>query len=143
MAIQSGHGSTLAFGTTVTFSPCYTTLGGFETSRETLDASCLATQGSREKIEGDLFDVGEMTNTYLFDAATLATGGANSIDDLLFEAGEAAASESITITLPDGASISGDGHVTSFALEELTTDTLIAASITTIFNSWPTFAATP
>lgn len=144
MAIQSGHGATLAFGTTTTFSPGYTSLGGFEATRETLDTSGLATTGVRTKIGGDLYDLGEQTHSYLVDPATLATTEANSIDDILFVGGTGSAAplgaETITLTLSGGASFAGSGYVTGFAIEEIATDQLIAASITTQYADWPTIA---
>ena len=139
MAVKSGHGSTLAFGTSTAFSPGYVSIGGFEASRETLDTSTLATTGARTKIEGDLFDVGAQTHPYLFDPAALGAAEANGIDTLLFDTGDAAASETITITLNGGATVAGSGHVSGFALDDLATDAIIAASITTQFNDWPVF----
>ena len=140
MAIQSGHGSTLAFGTTTTFLPGYTSIGGFEASRESLDTSTLTTVGSRTKIGGDLYDVGGQTHTYLLDPALVATGEAGCIDDLLFDSSAVSVSESITITFASGGSFAANGHVTSFSLEDLGTDQLIAATIGTQWNVWPTVA---
>jgi len=140
MAIQSGHGATLAFGTTTTFSPGYTTIGGFEASRESLDTSTLATTGARTKIGGDLYDVGGQTHSYLIDPTLLLATEAGAIDDLLFDAGAVSVSETITITLAIGGSFAGSGHVTGFALEDLSTDQLIAATISTQWNDWPTVA---
>ena len=138
MAIQSGHGATLAFGTTTTFSPGYTTIGGFEISRDSLDTSTLATAGARLKIGGDLYDVGPQTHSYLIDPTLFLATEAGAIDDLLFDGGAVSVAESITITLAIGGSFAGTGHVTGFALEDLGTDQLIAATISTQWNDWPT-----
>ena len=141
MAIQSGHGAALTFATTAAFAPGYTTIGGFEASRDSLDTSTLATTGARTKIGGDLYDVGPQTHTYLLDPTLLATAEAGSIDDLLFDSGAVAASDSsIVITLAGGGTFTKDGHVTGFSLEDLSTDQLIAATITTQWNDWPTVA---
>lgn len=140
MAVQSGHSSTLTFGTTSTFSPSYTSVGGYELTRESLDTSGLGTVGSRTKIGGDLFDVGSSTHTYLVDPSTLATGEANAIDDLLFNSSAARGSQDMTITLDnaEGSTFGGTGHVTGWSLEDLTTDSLISATLTTQWDSSPT-----
>ena len=140
MAIMSGHGSALTFGTTSTFSPSFTSLGGLEVSRESLDTSGLATAGARTQIGGDLYTVSPMTHTYLLDPSTLASGGANSIDDLLFDSSAVSASEEVTITLAnsEASTIAGDAHITGFAMEDLATDQLIAATITLQFDAYPT-----
>lgn len=138
----SGHGATLGFGTTTTFAPAYTSLGGWGLSRESLDTSGLATTGARSKVGGDLYDVEPFTATYFFDPTTLATGEANSIDDILFDSGSVSASETVTITYPDAgaATAAGSAHVTGWNIEDLVTDTLMVSSITTQFDDWPTFA---
>lgn len=143
MAIKSGHGSTLAFTTTSTFSPGYTSFGGFEASRPALDTSVLSTTGARTKIGGDLYDVSEMTNTFYLDPTLLFAAEADSIDDILFDSNAVSAAETITLTLNGGATFvspNAGGFVTGFALEELTTDQLIAASITVDFGDFPTIA---
>ena len=140
MAVLSGHGATLTFGTTTTFAPAYTSHSGFEATRPSLDTSSLVTTGTRTKIGGDLYDLGEQTHSYLLDPTTLVTTEANSIDDILFTGGVVAPSETITLTFPGTATIAGSGHVTGFALEEITTDQIIAASITTQWDDWPTIA---
>lgn len=142
MAIISGHGATLGFGTTTTFSPAYTSIGGFEASRESLDTSHLGTGGARTKIGGDLFDVGPFSSSFFFDPQLTATTEGNSVDDLLFDSGEVSASETVTITYPGagtGKTCAGSAHVTGFAIEELATDTLLMANITIQFDDWPTF----
>lgn len=138
--MQSGHGSTLAFGTTTTFSPNYTQLGGIGFTRESLDTTGLATTGARTMIGGDIYAVSPQTHTYLMDPETLATTEANSIDDLLFDSGAVSADEVITITLANaGAStFAGTGHVTSLEMEDIATDQLLAVSLTTQFNDAPT-----
>ncbi|MCA9232501.1 MAG: hypothetical protein KDA57_17765 [Planctomycetales bacterium] len=138
----SGHGSTLGFGTTTTFSPGYTSIGGWGLSRESLDTSTLATTGARTKIGGDLYDIEPFTSSYFLDPDTLATTEANAIDDLLFDSGAVSASETVTITFPNSgaATAAGAAHVTGWNIEDLVTDKLIVCSITTQFNDWPTIA---
>lgn len=45
--------------------------------------------------------------------------------------------ETITITLDGGASFSGAGHVTALELEDLTTDALVAATVSVQFTDTP------
>ena len=142
MGLLSGHGSTLGFGTTSTFSPAYTSIGGFGASRETLRTSVLSTQGAHTTIGGDLFEIEPFTANYYLDPDTLATTEANAIDDLLFDSGAVSAAETATVTLPNsGAStIAQTADVTGFRIEDLVTDTIVAASITVQFQDWPTIA---
>ena len=215
--LQTGHGTTLAFGTTTGFSPGYTAIGGPGWNRNTLDTSVLATTGGRPSIGGDVWTVKPIVSTYLLDPSTLATSQANSIDDLLFNknetsTGTARASagnneiklataetytdnelisasitltggtgvgqtrtvvsnvastdtatlsrdwgtnpdatttysvvkdpmtvdETVTITTSNGASFAGSAHVAALEVEELSTDQLIAASLSTQFADAPT-----
>ena len=140
MAIMTGHGATLAFGTTTTFSPGYTSFSGLGWERDSLQTTTLASVGSHDMIGADLWSIAPVTASYLFDPETLATTGANSIDDLLFDSSAVSVSESITITFASGGSFAANGHVTSFSLEDLGTDQLIAATIGTQWNVWPTVA---
>lgn len=144
MAIISGHGATLAFGASTGFTPKYTSIGGFEASRESLDTSYLGTTGCRTKVGGDLFDIGPFTSTFFFEPAETATTEDCSFDDLLFDSGNAAAAETVTIIYNDPTantqSVSGSAHVTGVAIEDLATDTLLMASVTIQWNDWPVFA---
>ena len=141
MAVISGHGATLGFGTYTTFSPKYTTIGGFEATRESLVTSDLSTTGAHTKIGGDLFDVGPFSSTFLFEPELSDDTGSNNLDGLLFATGEIKADQVVTITYPDtgAATVAGTAHVTGVGLEDLSTDTLCAANITVQFNDWPTF----
>lgn len=144
MAIISGHGTTLAFGTTTAFAPGYTTIGGFAATRESLDTSTLATTGARTKIGGDLYEVGAFTSQFFFEPALTGAAEAQCVDTLLFDTGNVAASETVTITFNDPTAqvqkVSGSAHVTGFALEDMTTNSLLVASVTVQWDDWPTFA---
>ena len=138
MALMSGHGTTLGFSVSTLFSPGYTSIGGYSMTRESLDTSTLATTGARTMIGGDLFTPGDFTSTYLLDPALQGAAEAQGIDILLFDAGAVAASETVTVTLPvAGSTVAGLAHVTGFELEDLTTDTIIAASITVQWDAAP------
>ena len=141
MAIVSGHGATLAFGTTSTFTPKYTSIGGFEASRESLDTSHLLTTGARTKTGGDLFDVGSFSAPFFFEPDETATGEDCAFDQIMFTSGEVKGSEAITITYPHPSlspTVGGQAHVTAVAIEDLATDTLLVASITLQWDDWPT-----
>ena len=142
MGYLSGHGAALAFTTTATFLPGYTSIGGFEATRESLTTSVLSTTGSHTKIGGDLFDVGPQTHPFLIDPDLFAATGANGIDNLLFDTDGVRADQAITVTMPNAgaATLAETGHVMAFSLEDLTTDAIIAGSITTQWNQWPTIA---
>lgn len=144
MAIISGHGATMTFTTSSGFTPKYTSIGGWEASRPSLDTSYLATTGCRTKVGGDLFEIGSFTSTFFFEPAETAAGEDCSLDDILFDSGSAAAAETVTITYNDPTantqSVNGSAHVVGAAIEDLATDTLLVASITIQWNDWPTFA---
>ena len=144
MAIISGHGTTLAFATVTTFTPLYTTIGGFQATRESLDTSSLSTTGARTKIGGDLFDVGSFTSSFFFEPALTGAGESNEIDALLYNGGNARGSLTATVAFNDPTAsvqkVSGSAHVTGFALEDMTTNALVVASITVQWDDWPAFA---
>lgn len=144
MAIDTGHGAALTFGTTSTFAPAFTAIGGPGWTRDSVDTSVLATTGARTMIGGDLWAIAPVASTYLMDPSTLTTTEANSIQDLLFDSGAMTPDESdsngITITFPNSATFLGTGHITGLELEDLTTDTLVAASLTFQWNDSPTIS---
>ena len=133
MAVRSGHGATLIFTTTSTFAPCYTSIGGFSMTRDTLDKSCLATTGQREYLGGDLVSIGESTHSFLLDPVLTDTGEACSLDDLLFVSagGAANAAETLTLTYVSGSTIAGSALVTGFEIDDITSDQVLTGSITT------------
>jgi len=144
MAFESGHGATLVLAASAAFTPDYTSYGGFDLSRPSLDTSHLATKGTRTKIGGDLYELGPMTSTYLVDPSEMLTSEDGGLIDVLFDAGAVPASGVITLDLVGSgdANFAGSGHVTGFAMEEITTDQLLVASITTQWDDWPTIAET-
>lgn len=143
MAIISGHGATLGFGTTTGFTPKFTSIGGFDATRESLDTSYLLTTGARTKIGGDLFDVGSFSAPFFFEPDQTETTEDCCFDDLIYASGAAKGSETVTITYPTALAtdptVSGSAHVTGVAIEDLATDTLLVGSITLQWNDWPAF----
>lgn len=140
--LQTGHGTTLAFGTTAAFSPSYTSIGGPGWTRDSIDTSSLSTAGARTMIGGDLWAISPIQSTYLLDPALLddtpAAEESNAIQFLLFNSGAMTVDETITITTSNGAIFAGSGHVTALEVEDLTTDSLVVASLSTQFADTPT-----
>ena len=141
MAIATGQGATLAFGTTASYLPSYTSIGGPGWTRDSLDTTGLSTTGSRTMIGADLWTIAPISCSFLFDPSLLATTAAGSIDDLLFDSGDMTADESsITLTLgnTEASTFATSGHVTELQIEELSIDSLMAASLTFQWASAPT-----
>lgn len=140
--IISGHGATLGFGTSTGWTPLYTSIGGFGFSRPSLDTTGLATTGARTKKGGDVFDISPFSSSFFFQPDQLETGLDNSIDDLLYDSGEAAGSETVTVTYPDTASstAAGSAHVNELSIEDLVTDQLVMASVGVQWDDSPTFS---
>lgn len=138
MGLNSGHGATLGFGTTTTWSPDYTSIGSWGYSRPSLDTSHLGTTGARTYIGGDLYAISPFTATFLWDADPAN----DPVDTLLFDSGDVTASETATISYPDAgaSSAAGSAHVTGWEQGELVTDTLMTGTITVQFNDAPTLA---
>ena len=141
MAIQTGHGAAVVFATTSTFAPAFTSIGGPGWNRGSIDTSGLATTGARTMIGEDLWTIKPISSTYLMDPSTLATGEANSIDDLLFDSNAMTAAESaITITLSntEASTFANGGHITDLDVEDLTTNALIAVGLEFQWDDTPT-----
>lgn len=137
--LVTGRGAALAFGTTgAAFLPKFVSIGGFDLTRPSIDTSYLGTTGVRTKIGGDLYELSSVTSPFFIEPDEMVTGF-SVIDTLLFDAGNAAASETITLTLPDtgAATFAGSGHVTGFALQEIAIDQLIMGEITFQWDDWP------
>lgn len=139
--IKSGHGSTLAFGTTTTFTPAYTSIGGLNLTRPSLDATVLASDGVRPMLGGDLFSLGPVSAPFLYDQSEMATGADCSLEDLLFDSGAVSADETATLTLAnsEASTYAALAHVTGFEQAELVTDQLWSATLSIQFNVMPTF----
>ena len=90
-------------------------------------------------IGGDLWTIAPISSTFLIDSAEFATTENNSIDDLLFDSSAMTADETITLTLgtSEASTFIGTGHVTALELEDRTTDSLLAMSLTYQWNDTP------
>lgn len=146
MALQSyihGHGATLGFGTTTTWTPDYTSIGGWGVSRESVETSHLGTTGARTYIGGGLFSIEPFTAEYLFDMDEMTAADNCFPDDLLFDSGAVSVSETVTITYPDFATsssgtVAGSAHVTGWTHGDLVTDQVLAGSISVQWDDMPT-----
>ena len=104
---HSGHGATIAFGTTSGFTPAITRVSAISRSRGAIDVTNHATTNQKEWIPEDLWDVDELVVDYQYDqsAATYAP--------------IAGASETITLTWglktgeTAGATFAGTGFLTN------------------------------
>lgn len=140
--LVTGAGTTLGFGTTATWSPKYTQIGGFGAQRPSIDTSYLGTTGARTKIGGDLYEISPITAPFFIEPDEMATLNFCSLDDILFDAGKVSASETVTLTLADAgaATMAGAAHVTGINIQDIVIDQLVMAELSVQFNDWPTIA---
>lgn len=124
MSVGTGHGATIAFGTSTTFVAEFTSIGGIDVSRVALDTTHLGTTSARSFQPGDLPDYGSCVLSFNFAHKQVVPPIT------------ATAAEQITITLPEATStgnpptLVGSGFITDFSFPELITDTLMAATAT-------------
>lgn len=137
MAIGTGHGATIAFGTS-SFTASFLSIGSFEQTREALDNSHLGTTNYRSKTPGDLVEPGEFTLELFFNPEDHGTS-----DDL---PPITAAAETVTITLPisnsgntTNAAFAGSAFVTSWGSPEMVTDSLMQSTVTVQWATGPTY----
>lgn len=119
---DTGHGTTLGFGTT-SWTGKIQQIGGFDKQKQKVETTYLATTGDRTYIPGDLNEWSEVTATVLFECVTglPALGTAD---------------ETITLTYPvppggsTGGILAGSGFITKVGYPEAVTGTLMKATIT-------------
>lgn len=143
MSLATGRGSTLTFGTTSTFTPDITQIGGFGWNRPSLDTSHLGTVGVRTMRGGDLYTLDPVTASIFIEPDEFATTDDTSIADILFDSGAAAASESaITLTFADSgaATMAAAGHITGFTIDDIVIDQLVTGSVTFQWDLSPTIS---
>lgn len=124
MAQITGRGALIGFGTTTTWSPKYTSIGGASPSREDLKTSHLATAATSGVYwdtfkPGDMVDGGEITCEAFWEPENgFAPIGV--------------APETITITYPDtgAATVAFSGYVKAFTIGDAVLDSLLTVSIT-------------
>jgi hypothetical protein len=119
---DTGHGTTLGFGTT-SWTGKIRSIGGYAKKIAKIETSYLATSGDKTYIPGDLAEWDEVTAKVLFETKTgLPALGA--VD------------ETITITYPiptggtTGGIVAGTGFITAVKYPEAMTGTLMEGEIT-------------
>ena len=136
---STGHGATLAFGTTTAWVAEYTTIGGSEQTRDSITTSHLGTTDYHTKIAGDLVNPGGFDAEFWYNPLLTEP-------DVLNLPPVTLAAETITVTLPkagiaagSAATIAGTGFVTSFSTPELTSDGLMTGSLHVDWADGPSF----
>lgn len=136
MAVDTGHGATITFGTT-SWTGSVVSIGGFESSRPAIDTSHLGTTNYRSKIPGDLADAGPFSCTVLWDPAS-ATPAPSVVG----------AAETITVSWPISvtgntvkAKYTASGFVTSVGTPELVTDQVQTGTFEITWATGPTWSA--
>ena len=142
MAFETGQGATVVFATTTTFTPAFTNFTGPGWTRDSLETTTLATAGARTMKGSDLWTIAPITCTFLMDGAEMATTENNNIDDILFDTAVMTADESnITLTVGNASStFQNGGHITEVQMEDISLDSLQAATITFQWDDTPTMA---
>lgn len=141
MALQTGQGAGLVFATTSTWTPKYTNISGPGWSRDSLDTSGLATAGARTMVGSDLWTIAPITATFFIDGSQIATFEDNAFDDLLFDSSAMTADEAtITLTMgnTEASTFAAAGHITELQMEDISLDSLAAATLTFQFADTPT-----
>lgn len=148
MAVQTGNGATVTFGTTAVWSSTglgsgaagvknYTSIGGLSPSRDDLETTDLQVVPSGDDasayktfVPGDTVDAGEITIQAFWEP----DGGLPPILE---------AAETITVTYDDAgdATIAFSGYVKSFSISEAVNDQLLMVDITLKVAGAPTFTA--
>ena len=135
MAVSTGHGTTISFGTQ-SYTGAIRSIEGGTQERPAIDTSHLGTTGTRTKMEGDLIDAGT------FDFEVLCDPTANPPWPSM------TAPETITITYKksvagaaSAATEVGSGFVTSVGRPSHITDELMAFPVTITWASAPAWTA--
>jgi hypothetical protein len=127
MALQTGNGVTITFGTSG-FTASYTRLGGTEMSRESLETTHIGTTDYKTFTPDDLVDGGEFTVEFLWDPAMTTfppiTGAA----------------ETITITYAATETLSGSGFLVSSTGPPVENGELLRGEFTVKWAGQPTYA---
>ena len=118
---DTGHGATIAFATSG-FTAQYTSIGGSESSRESLETTHLGTTTGKTFVPGDLPDNGELECEFFYDPDEQPPFNS--------------AAETITLTypLPSGGSTAATeaftGFITNWSRPEKVTDQLMKSTFT-------------
>ena len=135
MAIDTGHGATITFGTQGGTWRC-TRIAGHTEDRPDIDATYLATTSYKEYVPGDLLEPGEFVIDFQFQG----TQGCPA---------RSAVAETVTITHPlayggaTAATVAGTAYVKSVKFPDMSTNELQMAQATVKWDGYtgPTYTA--
>lgn len=119
MAIDTGNGATIAFGTSG-FTAAYIEIGGLNESRPVLNKSSLSTTGHEEYCPGDLLSIDGVNCRFFWDPTS--------------QPPVTAAVETVTITLPNGTTLSGTAFISSRSGASLANNQLMTGEFTLQFD---------
>ena len=112
---STGHGTTVAFGGTAAFTAQFTSIGGGDVSRESIETTHIALNDAHKTfIPSDLIDPGEREFEFYYetDKQPSMTSGV----------------ETITITYPNGETEACSGFFTSFSRPTMVSEDLLTAT---------------
>lgn len=127
MALQTGNGVTIAFGTSG-FTANYTRIGGTEMSREAIETTHLGTTDYKTFIPDALVDGGEFSCEFYWDPA-MTTFPPISED-----------AETITITYTTGETLSGSGFLTSSTGPDAENGSILSGEFSIKWTGQPAYA---
>ena len=127
MALQTGNGVTIVFGTSG-FTANYTRIGGTEMSRESIETTHLGTTDYKTFVPDDLIDGGEFSCEFYWDPASSSSPPISG------------AAETITITYTSGETLSGSGFLTSSTGPDAENGSLLSGEFTLKWAGQPTYA---
>lgn len=131
MALSTGHGTTITFGTS-SFTAAFRSVGGATEDRPEIDTSYLGTTGHRTKIPGDLADAGSFDIEFLVDAEDDPPW-----PDITEVAETVTITYPVTVTGQTAANEAGSAFVTSVTKPTLVTDELMVGTATITWADGP------
>ena len=127
MALQTGNGVTIVFGTSG-FTANYTRIGGTEMSRESIETTHLGTTNYKTFVPDDLIDGGEFSCEFYWDPAMTTFPPIDAV------------AETITITYVSGETLSGSGFLTSSSGPDAENGDLLSGEFSIKCAGHPTYA---
>ena len=127
MALQTGNGVTIVFGTSG-FTANYTRIGGTEMSRESIETTHLGTTNYKTFVPDDLIDGGEFSCEFYWDPAMTTFPPIDAV------------AETITITYVSCETLSGSGFLTSSSGPDAETGDLLSGEFSIKWTGQPSYA---
>lgn len=136
MAADTGHGSTLTFGTSG-FSASIVSMTGVKKSRPVINASHLGTTGAEEKIPGDLEDHEAFEIECHFTPGAAGSIPSTGVVETITKSYPTAAGQSTPGTY------AGSGFIVDFTEPVLKTNEIMMSKLSVIFDGYTGPAFTP